>query len=101
MPAVPWDAVLEVGKEVGKIFLKEAGKAAVNVAVTKGAEKVIGDDEQQPQDFDKNAADRKAALQAASATRKRIAGQTQTLLTSPLGVANRAVAGVSKTLLGQ
>lgn len=100
MPAVPWDAVLEVGKEVGKIFLKEAGKAAVNVAVTKGAEAVLEEDNQ-TQTFDKNAADRKAALQAASATRKRIAGQTQTLLTSPLGVANRAVAGVSKTLLGQ
>jgi hypothetical protein len=60
-----------------------------------------GDDGPSAQYFDQKAANRKAALQAASGARKRIAQQTQTVLTSPLGGAGRVAGGATKTLLGQ
>lgn len=77
---------------------KGAAKMAAGALVAKGAEKVFGDEQQQPQAFDEKKANRKAALKAAAGARKRIAQQTQTLLTSPLGGAG---ASVAKTLLGQ
>lgn len=96
-PAVPWDAVLEAGKEVGKFLLKEGGKAAVGAAAKAGVDKLT-EDKTEPQAFDEKAENKKAALKAAAGARKRIAQQTQTLLTSPLGGAG---ASVAKTLLGQ
>lgn len=62
-----------------------------------------GDDRPSAQVFDQKAANRKAALHAAAGSRKRIAQQTTTLLTSPLGGlggVGKAAGGVAKTLLG-
>lgn len=95
--------VKQAGKEVVKTAAKEAGKAAIGAAISKGVDELTSDsDEQQPQAFDEKAASKKAAFQAAQGARRRIAQQTQTLLTSPLGGiggVGRAV-GAAKTLLG-
>lgn len=94
---VVWEAV----KEVGKVVLPEVGKAAAGAAAGTVVKNALEDDKPQVQTFDQKAADRKAALQAAASSRKRIAQQTTTLLTSPLGATSRIAGGAIKTLLGQ
>ena len=59
-----------------------------------------GDDSPSAQHIDQNALNKKAQLASAKGARKRIAQQTQTLLTSPLGGLGRIGGGVAKTLLG-
>ena len=50
--------------------------------------------------YDAEAENRKAQLASAKGARRRIAQQTQTLLTSPLGGLGRVGGGIAKTLLG-
>ena len=78
---------------VGKV-----GSAVGTVATgTKAIVDAAKGDKAESQAFDQEKANRKAMLQSANAGRRRIAQQTQTLLTSPLG----GLGGVARTLLGQ
>lgn len=88
-------------REGVKLAAKEAGKAVIGAAVAKGVEKITEKDAPEPQTFDENAANRKAATKAAFGARKRIAQQTTTLLTSPVATLGGVARGAAKTLLGQ
>ena len=81
--------------------LKEGAKVAVASAVSKGVDKITdGKDEQATPAYDAEAENKKAQLASAKGARRRIAQQTQTLLTSPLGGLGRVGGGIAKTLLG-
>lgn len=91
----------QAAKEGVKLAIKEGAKMAIGAAVSKGVEKITEKDAPEPKTFDENAANKKAATKAAFGARKRIAQQTTTLLTSPVGTLGGVARGAAKTLLGQ